>query len=109
MIGHVIFNAQDSFVKKREERRKSARQNSLVGGDGVAGMGSTSYGSTNHSTYQHSASMPVSGSTHSTEVELENGNGLVKKPSHLRDSSSESTKLRGAVSDGATPCCQYTL
>ena len=109
MIGHVIFNAQDSFVKKREERRKS-RQNSLVGGDGVAGMGATSYGSTKHSTYQHSASMPVSGSSHSTtEVELENGNGLVKKTSHLRDSSSESTKLRGAVADGATPCCQYTL
>lgn len=100
MIGHVIFNAQDSFVKKRMEKRESRRLSALD-------TGSTTYGSTRHMGEQESDS------TCNELGSYQNGGNLKSPPE--KSVASETTmltsnkKLRSATADGATPCCQYSL
>jgi len=88
MLGHMCFNAQDSFVKKWEEKAsRSADEDE---------------------TPAYSGKVESSDKLSDTELgSYQNGDGK-------KEACTENTKLNAkqapvAMADGATPCCQYTL
>lgn len=108
MIGHVIFNAQDSFMKQREKSIVSRRFSDEV---------NTAYGSTNHTSTNHGGITPVSEGSDLGSSELgsyqKNGvSGLqpFERGGTLRTRNESDRDIPAdQVSDGATPCCQYTI
>ena len=109
MIGHVLFNAQDALTTRWTKEKGNGDHGgrsygaedvpeasaSLGGGGRTGGAAHTELGSyqNGRNTFDCCGNPP--------ETDLENS---------LSDTSTtESTKLRSGIADGATPCCQYTL
>mmetsp|Transcript_41344 Transcript_41344/g.74530 ORF Transcript_41344/g.74530 Transcript_41344/m.74530 type:complete len:769 (+) Transcript_41344:96-2402(+) len=101
MLGHVFFNAQDSLVKQRAEKKISRSDRDEVAASETVEE-SKSRTNTELSSYQNGdldASDQLEGGERKSPPEEVNG---TLPPT-------ENTKLKYAVADGATPCCQYNL
>ncbi len=106
MLGHLLFNAQDSLARKwREKYLNGGTCRTDTNGDGSLEanhlfLRRRTNSNTELNSYQHGRGGEVLESVSSSTV-LERE----KFPA------TESTNLRSSddVADGATPCCQYTL
>jgi hypothetical protein len=99
MLGHGIFNAQDSYVKRKSDQH--AGRDSQEAGAGTRENGATELASS----YQHA-------STRSSGAD-EGGDSCCGLKSNASNGTSfgptEKTKLNVNIADGVTPCCQYTV
>ena len=123
MLGHVLFNAQDSLAKMWIEKKEPEAGDNCEGNGGV-GMVST--GSRNAlqvteredglssnagSGYQNGGS---NGNYYHDEDEVEAGGccSMMSSPKNETNSDgvvTEKSSLKDHIPEGATPCCQYTL
>jgi hypothetical protein len=105
MLGHVIFNAQDSLTKRWAEGKKKPESEEVA--DAAACCGSNLQASVSNTelmrSYQNGDSV--------AELEENGGSRGLKSPPEekLPPVLDESSALRNNVADGATPCCQYTV
>ncbi|KAL9179401.1 hypothetical protein ACHAXT_008691 [Thalassiosira profunda] len=105
VVGHVLFNAQDSLVKHKDEKK------SRIESGGVSETArcepiertTTLSNNTELSSYQHSNGGYID------PDQVENGIGASLKSPPEEENLNESSTLRAAVADGVTPCCQYTV
>lgn len=107
MLGHVFFNAQDSLVKVRAEKKNRIDADEMVDANGSRSLSrAETVSNTEFGTFQNNGT---------ADDALENGEGgdSTKSPPERENDKldvTENTKLRGSFpSDGATPCCQYTM
>ena len=112
MVGHALFNAQDSLAKRWTEKKNDGgtRRDGTEdvpeasgGGGGTGGGG----GHTELGSYQNGKSL---------DIILQGGRKLKPPPEvdlegsvSSNNSAAESTRLRRDIADGATPCCQYIV
>jgi hypothetical protein len=108
MLGHCLFNAQDSIVKVWAAKKVESNGDEVAPNCECEGTNTpdvTEFGSrTELGSYQNGTSYQQS----DDDSEIGDCCG-VKSPPELKAPPTESTKLREALADGATPCCQYTL
>lgn len=108
MLGHLLFNAQDSLAKQWREKKSRTDMNGGTDRTSMNGDSSLEANSlfarrpTNSNaelnSYQHgSGGEELENTKLSPELETE------------KFSATENTVLNCDVADGATPCCQYTL
>ena len=116
MIGHVLFNAQDALTTRwtkekgngdhggrRDGTEEVPEASAALGGGGrTGGAAHTELGSYQNGVNTFDCCGSGNGNLNSPpETDLENSLSDV--------STTESTRLRRGIADGATPCCQYTL
>ena len=106
MLGHALFNAQDSYMKWRD----GSATKSQDAGAGTSEMGPTERGSTELAdAYQNVRTSSRNSSEVDDEVEA-GCCGLGKSASPEKSyGATEKTKLKESIPEGATPCCQYVL
>jgi hypothetical protein len=101
MFGHILFNAQDSMVRRWSEKKKVETGEGISIHSGAGKNGAISSTDLGCSSYQNGGSdCPCYAD------EAESSVGLKSPPETF---ATESTKLKEHVGDGATPCCQYTV
>lgn len=103
MLGHICFNAQDSFAKQWiEKKSKKESEEVAAASEDECNVGGTSLSNTELGSYQNG----------DNDGSIENGccgTASAKSPPEQNGVATEKTKLTEGVADGATPCCQYTL
>lgn len=103
MLGHICFNAQDSFAKQwTEKKSKKESEEAAAASEDECNVGGTSLSNTELGSYQNG----------DNDGSIENGccgTASAKSPPEQNGVATEKTKLTEGVADGATPCCQYTL
>ncbi|KAL7520410.1 hypothetical protein ACHAWX_005135 [Stephanocyclus meneghinianus] len=110
MLGHTLFNAQDSFVKWRDERQ--AAKNDQEAGDVTGEFGATERASTElPNSYHNINTTSQNANDDDDEAEFTTGCcGLASRsPVEKPFGATENTKLKDSIPEGVTPCCQYTL
>jgi hypothetical protein len=106
MMGHALFNAQDSYVKWKE----GFATNSQDAGAGTSEMGPTERRATELSDAYQNVKTSSRNSSEVDEVEAGGCCGLGSTASPEKSYGiTEKTKLKESIPEGATPCCQYVL
>jgi len=100
MIGHCLFNAQDSLMRTLEKRKEVEKESELR--------------ATPLATTEHQNGTTGHDSNRISNDEESDYGGCCCEPSKPPQSANdvvvtEKTKLKDSVPEGATPCCQYTL
>jgi hypothetical protein len=104
MIGHALFNAQDSLMKWKDGPNKSSQE---------AGAGTSELGprtSTELASSYQNVNTSIRNSSEVDDEEIRDCCGLGVADSKEKPfGATEKTKLKESIPEGATPCCQYVL
>eukprot|EP00956_Cyclotella_meneghiniana_P017032 scaffold27465_cov59-Cyclotella_meneghiniana.AAC.6 len=109
MVGHAIFNAQDSFMKWKVNKDTKNNQDA---GAGTSELGQTENNNSTElaGTYQNVRSDSRSNSELDEEATGGCCGSVSKSPCKKSYGATEERLLRkDSVPEGATPCCQYNL
>ncbi|KAL3795252.1 hypothetical protein HJC23_008337 [Cyclotella cryptica] len=110
MLGHALYNAQDSFVKWKSERQ--AAKNDQDAGDVTGEFGPTERSSTElPNSYHNITTTSPHADDEDEEAEFSGGccGMAARAPVEKPFVATEKSKLKDSIPEGVTPCCQYTL
>ena len=114
MVGHAVFNAQDSFVRKREEGKKKmiaeGKKKTMISGT-TSGVETAMAFEANTEKETEMSTSPSGGGGCGCGGDVnddESGNEEEVEGDETSPTSSDDDK-DAFLPEGATPCCQYTL